>query len=328
MFVFLLLLSIAAFCLLIITTAMEPKRIYISHFELYRRAELGDSSAKYLLEKLKHQPDIESILKIEVAFLLVLTSFFIIACFGWIIGLFIVLIVFIEYGAIARIKTVKRIATVLYGHIESLLYACVTRFPAFMKVIQSTDTGQQQVHITSRQELEHIIKQSHAILSDDEKKLVTHSLAFSNKTVQTTMTPVNTIMTIEKSEFLGPLTLSELHQTGHSRLPVIGTDINHIVGILHLQNLLALDIKRSVTAEKAMDTRVLYIRADQTLPEALAALLHMHEHLLIVIDENRQTVGLITIHDVLKALIGRSLVDAFDNHESIRAVAERQLETK
>jgi CBS domain containing-hemolysin-like protein len=327
MFVLLLLLSIAAFCSLIIASAMEPKRIYISHFELYRRAELGDSSAKHLLEKLQYQPDIESILKIKVAFLLVLTSFLIIACFGWIIGFLIVLIVLIEYGAIARIKFMKRIAARLYRHIEPLLYTCVVRFPAFMRIIQSTDANQ-PTHISSRQELEHIIKQSHAVLSDDEKKLVAHSLAFSNKTVQTIMTSVNAIMTIKKSEFLGPLTLSELHQTGHSRLPVIGTDINHIVGILHLQNLLALDIKRSVTAEKAMDTHVLYIRADQTLPEALAALLHMHEHLLIVINENRQTVGLITIHDVLKALIGRSLVDVFDNHESIRAVAERQLETK
>jgi CBS domain containing-hemolysin-like protein len=327
MFVFLLLVSIAVFCLLVVVTAMEPKRIHISHFELHRRAEIGDASAKHMLQKLQHQPDIESILKIKVAFLLVLVSFLIIACFGWIIGPLIVLIVLIEYGAIAQIKFIKHIATGLYNQIEPFLYTCVIRFPSLMRVIKSTDTDQ-QTHIASRQELEHMITQSHAVLSDDEKKLVVHSLAFSEKTVQTSMTAVNRIMTIKKSEFLGPLTLSELHQTGHSRLPVIGTDINHIVGILHLQNLLALDIKRSVIAEKAMDTHVLYIRTDQTLPEALAVLLHTHEHLLIVINEDRQTVGLITIHDVLKALIGRSLVDTFDNHESIRAVAERQPETK
>jgi CBS domain containing-hemolysin-like protein len=318
-----LLLSIAVFCLLIVVAAMEPNPIHISHFELNRRAELGDVSAKQILQKLQYQPDIESILKIKVAFLLVLVSFLVVACFGWVIGTLIVAIMLFEYGAIARMKSVRRGAHQLYARTEPLLFKFVIRFPTIMKLIRSAGSTQ-QTRITSRQELEHMIEQSSAILSDDEKKLVSHSLAFSDTTVQAIMTPVDKITTIKKSEFLGPLTLSELHQTGHSSLPVIGADANHIAGILYLQDLLALDIKRSVTAEKAMDTHVLYIRSDQKLPEALAALLHTHERLLIVIDDDRQTVGLITINDVLKALIGRNLIDNFDNHESIRAVAERQ----
>jgi len=116
-----------------------------------------------------------------------------------------------------------------------------------------------------------------------------------------------------------------LHQKGHSRLPVIDGDIDHVIGILHLQSLLALDIKRSVTAEKAMEPRVYYIRQDQTLQHALAAFLRTHHHLFIVVNEFRETVGLLTLEDVIEALLGRKIIDEFDAHDDLRAVALRNI---
>lgn len=315
------------FFLLVIVTAVEPERTHISHYELSRRAEAGNVSAQETLLKQRYRPDLESMLRVKSAFLLVVVSFLIIACFGWVLGTILALIVILEYGAIARTKFVRRIARRLYSRIEHTLLSVAIKLPGLMKLIRSSrpDTAMQ---LTSRQELEHIINESETVLSPDEKKLVMHSLAFSDKTVSSIMTPVDQIISIKKTEFLGPLTLNELHQTGHSRLPVIGADIDHIVGILYLQNLLALDIKRSVTAEKAMDAHVSYIHQDQTLPDALAALLRTHQHLFIVINESRRTVGLVTIDDVLEALIGRRLVDNFNDHESIRAVSERHPEAK
>jgi CBS domain containing-hemolysin-like protein len=131
------------------------------------------------------------------------------------------------------------------------------------------------------------------------------------------------IDTIHHNEFLGPLTLDELHKKGHSRLPVIKHDIDHVIGILHLQSLLALDIKRSVTAEKAMDSKVHYIHQDQTLQHALAAFLRTKHHMFIVVNEFRETVGLITLEDTMEALLGRKITDEYDTHEDLRAVALR-----
>jgi CBS domain containing-hemolysin-like protein len=178
------------------------------------------------------------------------------------------------------------------------------------------------MRIGSRNELQHLVDQSDGILSAEEKQLVVHSLSFSDKVVGDIMIPISKVVSIKKSELLGPLMLDELHKSGHSRLPVIASDVDHIVGILHLDNLLALDTKRSVTAEKAMDSHVHYIRYDQTLPKALTALLRTHQHIFIVVDESRQTKGIITLNDVIEALIGRKIVDDFDEHESLRAVSE------
>lgn len=321
MFVFLVAVTIIIFISLVIVAAMHPEHSHISHYELSRRADLGDTYAIDTLRKTQYRADIESIVKLKVGLLLVITSFLMVASFSWIFGSVLVLVMMVVYQAIARTRVIKHIAHNLYGRIEPSLFSITMKLPWLMKIIRSSDP-EKKLHIASRQELQHLIDESDTVLSPDEKKLVTHSLVFSDKTVASIMTPAVQIVSINKTEFLGPLTLSELHETGHNRLPVTSSDLNHVVGILYVQNMLALDVKRSVTADKAMDPHVSYIREDQTLPEALAAILRTHHHLLIVINDSRQTVGLVTIDDVLEALIGRRLVDDFDDHENIRAVAE------
>jgi magnesium and cobalt transporter len=138
------------------------------------------------------------------------------------------------------------------------------------------------------------------------------------------MTPRGVIDTIGKKELLGPLVLDDLHKTGHSRFPVTDGDIDHIVGVLHIQDLLVLDARqRSATAEKAMEPRVFYIREDQTLDHALTAFLRTRHHLFVVVNEFRETVGIVSLEDVIETLLGRKIVDEFDAHEDLRAVAAR-----
>jgi len=184
-------------------------------------------------------------------------------------------------------------------------------------------TGSHVLHIDSRQELQHLVAESDGVLTPEEKKLIVNSLSFNDQLVRNVMTPRDSITSIKKSEFLGPLALDDLHKAGYTRLPVISSDIDHIIGILHLEGLLALDIKRSSTAEKAMEPKVFYIHQDQTLHHALTEFLSTRHYLLIVIDEARQTVGLLTLTDVIEALIGRKIVDEFDNHDNLRLVAQR-----
>jgi CBS domain containing-hemolysin-like protein len=138
------------------------------------------------------------------------------------------------------------------------------------------------------------------------------------------MTPRHDIIGISKTDFLGPLMLNDLHKVGHSWLPVMDGDLDHIIGILNIKGLMTLDKKKSVTVDKAMQSKVYYVRDDQTLHHALVALLHTHHHLLIVINEARETVGILTLEDIIEALLGRQIVDEFNEHDNIRAVAAQK----
>ncbi len=324
MFTFLLILTIVSVVLLILLSAIEPHRSSMSHYELQRRTEAGDRDAKEDLRRQMLLADVISILRVKRALLLVVSAFLLVATFGWGWGIAGAVVVALFHGTVSRVGILRVVGGNMYNGLEPLILDSIEKAPFFFALIRTRNDPNVDFTIDSRQELQHIIDQSGDVLSPDEKKLVVHALDFSDKTVRHVMTSVDEIATIKKTEFLGPLTLDDLHKTGHSHLPVIAQDIDHIVGILHLQNLLTLDIKRSVTAEKAMDARVLYLRRDQTLQQALAAFLKTHQHLFIVVDEDKKTVGLITLNDVIEALIGRKIVDDFDEHESLRAVSTRK----
>lgn len=328
MFAFLLILTIVCFVSLVLVAGMYPIMSSVSNYELRRRAENGDHRAATLVRKQLLLRDVVSNLKIKTAFLLVATSFLLVATFGVIVGTILIIVVLFEYGALSRVAFIKKVSQNLYMLLEPNLLSIAEKSATLMKYIRS-DTGFESVfHLGSRQELEHLIDQSEGVLTPEDKKLVVHSLAFGDTLVSDIMTPVSEIASIKKTEFLGPLTLDDLHKTGHSRLPVIGGDVDHIVGVLHLESLLTLDIKRSVTAEKAMDPHVVYLHEKQNLTHALAAMLRTHRHIFIVINSDRHTVGIVTLNDVIEALIGRKIIDEFDGHESIRAVSARDAHKK
>jgi len=325
MFTFLVVITVIVFLLLLVVSGIRPLRASLSLFELERRSQAMDREAKALLRREQLLPDVLSLQRVMSALLLVVTVLLCVATFGWLFGTLVALVIALEYGAIARLSVVQGQSRKVYERAEQWLLDCIEKHPYVFKLLRNVPRQTQEVSrtIDSREELQHLIAQSGAILTMDEKKMIVHSLSFSDQLVSTVMTPRSVIDGIKKSEFLGPLTLDELHKTGHSRLPVFDGDIDHVIGMLHLQSLLALDIKRSVTAEKAMEPRVFYIREDQTLQHALAAFLRTHHHLFIVVNEFRETVGLLTLEDVIEALLGRKIIDEFDAHDDLRTVALR-----
>jgi CBS domain containing-hemolysin-like protein len=262
--------------------------------------------------------------KVLVALLIIATVLLSSQAFG-LIGIIISIFIALEYGAISRIKFVKKLGNKLYKRVEDSLIDFIRKAPFLFKLLRSApDSAKHGQSVDSRQELQYLVDKSENVLSVDERKLIVHGLAFSEKLVSEIMTPRSAIDSIKKSEFLGPLVLNDLHKIGHSRLPVINGDIDHIVGILNLDNLLSLDIKKSATAEKVMDPKVFYIRDDQTLQSALSAFLCTHHHLFIVVNESRETVGILSLKDVIESLLGRKIVDEFGSYDDLRAVASRK----
>ena len=174
---------------------------------------------------------------------------------------------------------------------------------------------------TSKAELGYIIERSASVLTRDELLRVQASLALDSHSVEDVMTPVSVVDAIEVQESLGPLVLDSLHKTGHSRFPVIDRDIDHVVGILYLHDIINLKSAKS-TVREAMDPRVHYIHEKQSLERALHGFLKTHRHLFVVVNDYRETVGVLTLEDVLETLLGKKIVDEFDQYDDLRAVAE------
>ncbi len=313
--------------LMLICAGFKPRYSMISRYEKNRRVALGDSEAQ---EASRHDSLIGRILSLQrliLALLLIISVALSVAAFGWWLGIIISVVVAAEYPVVAHLRGLRKFSQRFYDRYEQPILRYVERFAGLFKYLGTVEPIDEDElrRLDSREDLQHLIDQSVGILTLEEKKLIVHGLSFGDRLVNSIMTPRSIIDSISKTEFLGPLMLDELHKTGHSRLPVFDGDIDHIIGVLHLQSLLALDIKRSVTAEKAMEPQVFYIREDQTLQHALAAFLRTHHHLFIVVNQFRETVGLLTLEDVMEALLGRQIIDEFDAHDDLRVVALRNV---
>jgi putative hemolysin len=104
--------------------------------------------------------------------------------------------------------------------------------------------------------------------------------------------------------------IPKLLESGHSRAPVIGRDIDDVVGIVHLRDLIG-------ASGKVVD----HAREALTLPETLPVMNALRElqqnraQMAIVIDEHGGVDGLITIEDLLEELVGE-IYDEFDRDVS------------
>lgn len=326
--VFLGLLAFLFLVCLIALAAMHPERSTMSLRELKRRAKVSEAALQEL-DRYELYPGVVTVLRSVRAFLLVGMTATLIGCFGWFFGLLIAGISALLYPIVARLAVIQKWSAQLYALIESRLLDFVARFESIVHIFREPATRIIERPATphSREELVEVIQRSEGILDKNEQQLLASALVFPEKRVSSVMTPRSVIDSIKSTEFIGPLVLDELHSLGHSRLPVIDEDLDHIVGVLHLRDMLSLDVRVSKTAEQLMEKKVHYIHQDDTLQHALAAFIKTRHHLFIVINENRETVGLISLEDVVEALIGQKIVDEDDLHADLRSVAARASKT-
>lgn len=325
MTMFLIIIYIAIFICLLIVLGIHPQISSHSRFELQRRAKKGDDEAKMLLRRHELLRDIFSLQRVISAMLIVLLSVIGVELFHWSVGILTSLLIALESGAIARIPLLQLQSQKLYEKYEGKILTFIEKHTNIFVAIRSVAPLPNDAYdIESKEELLEMVSQADGVLTQDQKKLILNGLNFETMSVDSVMTPKSMIDSIDSKEVLGPLVLDELHGTGHSRFPVTDGDIDHVVGIVYVQDLLKISHgSKTKRASQAMDTNVYYIREDQTLQQALAAFLRVRHHLFVVVNEFRETVGLLSLEDVIEALIGHKIIDEYDAHEDLRKVAKR-----
>lgn len=312
---------------LLLVMGMRPERSSLSRFEIERRAKLGKPGAEHVLRRENLLHDVYSLQHVVTALLLVTISALGVLLFHWVAGFLISLFIALEARVVARMRFVWRPANVVYSRLEPKVLRLIERHQGWFKVLRSVASlSGESFILQSKEELKEIVKQADAdALSDQERQFITQGLQFDTRQVKEIMTPRDKIDFVKKEEILGPLVLDELFNTGHSRFPVVDGGLDNITGVLHIRSFLKLDKRLSVSAEEAMDPQVYFIRVDQTLSHALAAFLRTRHHLFIVINKDRETVGVLSLEDVIEALLGRKIHDEYEADDNLRAVAERSL---
>lgn len=107
-------------------------------------------------------------------------------------------------------------------------------------------------------------------------------------------------------------------ESGHSRIPIFEDSIDHIIGILHIR-----DVLRAIRSPETPGVRdllkpALFIPETKPLNELLKELQARFQQVAIVLDEHGGTAGLVTVEDLLEEIVG----EIMDEHEALAAELE------
>jgi CBS domain containing-hemolysin-like protein len=104
-------------------------------------------------------------------------------------------------------------------------------------------------------------------------------------------------------------------RSGYSRIPVIGENLDDIVGIAYLKDITkrVFDRHEAETTERVDSVMrpVLYVPDSKPVDALLREMQAERKHVAVVVDEYGGTAGLVTIEDVLEEIVGE-ITDEYD----------------
>jgi CBS domain containing-hemolysin-like protein len=298
--------------------------------ELKRRARAGDELAAALYKAASYGHSLRAVLWLLIG--ASAGAFFIVSALTlpiWaalLLAVFVIWLGFVWLPSSRVTKTGNRIALKLapgFSWLLNYLHPLLDRVISFIRRhrpirihtgLYDTDDlltliEQQQVQADNR-------------IDKAELELARNALQFGAITVHDVLTPRRVVKMVKVDEPVGPVLMTEMHDSGHSRFPVYEGKKDNIVGILYLRDLLS--AKHIGTVRSLMHESVCYVHEEQPLLDALQAVLKTHQQLFVVVNSFEEYVGIITIEDILERIIGKPIIDEFDQYHDLRAVAARQ----
>ncbi|PPK70843.1 hemolysin family protein [Actinokineospora auranticolor] len=170
------------------------------------------------------------------------------------------------------------------------------------------------------EDLRGIIGESREVGSLDAgtSRLLEGGLDFRTLTAGQVMTPRVDVHVVRAGD---PVTrVVELLDTGRSRFPVVGADIDDVVGVIGIAEVLTVPpAERGTTEARAVATAPLFLPESLPLPEVLERLRAEHRQLACVVDEFGGFAGVVSFEDVAEEVVGEILDE--DDHMEIGAVS-------
>ncbi|NTV38537.1 MAG: HlyC/CorC family transporter [Demequinaceae bacterium] len=157
----------------------------------------------------------------------------------------------------------------------------------------------------SAQELESLAKRSAArgTLEPRVARRLSRASEIRDKTASDAMTPRTRVDFLEADDSVAAM-LSAASRTGHARFPVMGADVDDIIGVAHFKAALAVPArKRKTITMKDICLPVAHVPSSMPLSAVLDAL-RTGSQVAVVVDEYGGTDGIVTLEDLVEEIVG------------------------
>ena len=162
------------------------------------------------------------------------------------------------------------------------------------------------------------LAQQRGVVADDERRMIQSVFELGDTVAREVMVPRTEMVWIERDKHAGQATTLAV-RSGHSRIPVIGENVDDVLGVVYLKDL----VERTYTSTTGgRDTAVaevmrpaVFMPDTKPLDDLLHEMQRTRNHMALLVDEYGAIAGLVTIEDVLEEIVGE-IADEYDDGET------------
>jgi putative hemolysin len=162
--------------------------------------------------------------------------------------------------------------------------------------------------VRTPEELREIVDEAEGsgVIPRAQEELLHNVFDFAGREVRDVMVPSPDVVWLEASS-LGSEALAVVVESSHARYPVGAESLDHLVGIVHVRDLIA----SPADSVGSVARPGMVVPMTKDLGALLRELREARQVMAIVVDEYGGTAGIVTLHDVLEELVGE-LESEFD----------------
>jgi len=182
----------------------------------------------------------------------------------------------------------------------------------FIRRRRTVDEGDERPSISEEELLAFAeVAEEAGAIEEGEQALIASIIEFGDTIVREVMVPRLDMVTVEAGWRISDV-MEVVILNGYSRIPVVGSGIDDIVGIAY-----AKDLMRAERDGRGDDAVREHVRAARFVPEQQRVSVLLPEmqarqfHMAVVVDEFGGVAGLVTLEDLIEELVGE-IVDEFD----------------
>jgi len=201
----------------------------------------------------------------------------------------------------------------------SVLLAPISRLLILLGNALTPGRGFRNGPFASEIELREVVDlaQKRGVVADEERKMIQSVFELGDTPAREVMVPRTEMVWIESDKSAAQATSLAI-RSGHSRMPVVGDDVDDIIGVVYLKDLVrrtyySVAAARDITVAEVMRPAV-FTPDSKPLDDLLKEMQRDRVHIALLVDEYGATAGLVTIEDVLEEIVGE-IADEYDTDE-------------
>lgn len=160
-------------------------------------------------------------------------------------------------------------------------------------------------------------------IDEDESEMIQNIFDFSDTTVEEIMTHRTEISAIGITATRKQI-IAYVQNERFTRFPVYENDVDHIVGTIHVKDLLKyLDNQEEKFSLKSLLRPPYFVPDSKKTSDLFKEMQQQKNHIAIVLDEYGGTAGIVTIEDLIEEIVG-NIFDEYDEEEEEIHIIDNQ----